>query len=184
MKKELEIGNNIKEIFGRKRIGEIISILDDNNKDPTLECIEVDPKELKPKERSVGQFKKFKIKLSKVKIYVPISDLFKKEKLEVGKYISYKKGGKTIYGRLIGYLNNQEGLYPHSYDSGEYNGKDLLQCVEIDPGAGLYRRLDSDGTPRVFIANSEKCKIVKIIDTDEHGNPTTAIRLDIAPFFK
>ncbi len=45
----------------------------------------------------------------------------------------------------MGYLNQEEGLYPHSYDKGEYNGHDLLECVQIDPKPGLHRMTEADG---------------------------------------
>ena len=180
IKKELEIGDHVKEIGSRKRIGEIVSILRDSKKNPSLECIQVHPKELTPLENGTGRLKKFKIKQEKVKFYIPRNKLFEKEKIEVGKYISYKSKTRKRYGRIIGYLNQEEGLYPHSYDEGEYNGKDLLQCVEIDPKPGLHRILDSDNQPNLFVADFKKCKLVKVINTDDKGNETTALRLDIA----
>ena len=182
-KRELEIGDNVKEIVttrGRKkRIGEIVSILADNVGDPTLECIEVDPKELTPFEDASGQHKKFKAKRSKLKHYIPRKNLFKKETFEVGKCVACKSGGRTRYGRIMGYLNQEEGLYPHSYDKGEYNGHDLLECVQIDPKPGLHRMTEADGTPKKFVGYPDKCKLIKVLDTDSQGNPTTKLRLDI-----
>ena len=51
----------------------------------------------------------------------------------------------------MGYLNQEEGLYPHSYDKGEYNGHDLLECVQIDPKPGLHRMTEADGTPKKLL---------------------------------
>ena len=182
-KRELEIGDNVKETItsrGQKRkIGEITLILQDNISDPTIECIEVDPKELTPLENTAGQLKKFKAKRSKLKHYTPRKNLFKKETFEVGKCVACKSGGGTRYGRIMGYLNQEEGLYPHSYDKGEYNGHDLLECVQIDPKPGLHRIIDEEGNPKKFVGYPEKCKLIKVLDTDDKGNPTTKLRLDI-----
>lgn len=181
-KRSLEIGDTVKETVltkGKKRIGEIVAILSDDVGDPTVECIEIDPKTLEQIETASSQLKRFKTKRSKLKHYIPRKNLFKKQTFDVGKYISYKIGSTVKYGRIIGYLNQEEGLYPHSYDAGEHNGKDLLECVEINPKPGLHRLLDSDGEPKKFVANPKKCKIVKVIDKDSNGNETTKMYLDI-----
>ena len=127
-KRELEIGDHVKETSfartGRRRIGEIISILSDSKSDPTIECIRICPKELIPLEGGNGEIKRFKSKRSKLKHYIPRKNLFTKETFEVGKCVACKSGGRTRYGRIMGYLNQEEGLYPHSYDKGEYNGHD------------------------------------------------------------
>ena len=61
--RKLELGDNVKETSivrtGRKRVGEIISILSDSKSDPTIECIVVDPKELTPIEDAFGNHKTF-----------------------------------------------------------------------------------------------------------------------------
>ena len=122
-KRELEIGDHVKETSfartGRRRIGEIISILSDSKSDPTIECIRICPKELIPLEGGNGEIKRFKSKRSKLKHYIPRKNLFTKETFEVGKCVACKSGGRTRYGRIMGYLNQEEGLYPHSYDKGE-----------------------------------------------------------------
>jgi ferredoxin len=182
-KRELEIGDHVKETSfartGRRRIGEIISILSDSKSDPTIECIRICPKELIPLEGGNGEIKRFKSKRSKLKHYIPRKNLFTKETFEVGKCVACKSGGRTRYGRIMGYLNQEEGLYPHSYDKGEYNGHDLLECVQIDPKPGLHRIIDEEGNPKKFVGYPEKCKLIKVLDTDDKGNPTTKLRLDI-----
>ena len=181
-KRELEIGDSVKETTstnGKKRIGEIVSILQDNPGDPTIECVLIDANELTPIEGAMGELKRFKSKRSKLKHYTPRKNLFTKETFDIGKHISYKIGGRLKYGRIMGYLNQEEGLYPHSYDKGEYNGHDLLECVEIDPKPGLHRILEVSGEPRKFVAQPEKSKLIKVVDVDSSGNPTTKLRLDI-----
>lgn len=182
-KRQLEIGDHVKETSiartGRRRIGEIISVLSDSKSDPTIECIRICPKELTPLEGGNGEIKRFKAKRSKLKHYVPRKSIFIKETFEVGKYISCKSGGRTRYGRIVGYLNQEEGLYPNSYNEGKYNGHDLLQCVQINPKPGLHRVLDADGNPTMFVGHPEKCKIIKVLDTDNQGKPNMKLRLDI-----
>tara|TARA_B100000676_G_C17994151_1_gene796734 strand:+ start:111 stop:689 length:579 start_codon:yes stop_codon:yes gene_type:complete len=182
-KRELEIGDNVKEIKGtrgtKKRFGEILLFLHDNPGDPTVECAEVDPKELTLVTDAFGNLKKFKAKRSNLKHYVPRKNLFKKETFDVGKCVVCKSGSRKRYGRIMGYLNQEEGLYPNSYNEGKYNGHDLLECVQIDPKPGLHRIIDSDGNPKKFVGYPDKCKLVKVIDTDNSGNPTTKLRLDI-----
>ena len=182
-KRELEIGDHVKETSfartGRRRIGEIISILSDSKSDPTIECIRICPKELIPLEGGNGEIKRFKSKRSTLKHDIPRKNLFTKETFEVGKCVACKSGGRTRYGRIMGYLNQEEGLYPHSYDKGEYNGHDLLECVQIDPKPGLHRIIDEEGNPKKFVGYPEKCKLIKVLDTDDKGNPTTKLRLDI-----
>ena len=182
-KRELEIGDNIKEIKprkgGKKRFGEILLILDDSKTDPMVECAEIDPKELTLIEDAFGNLKKFKTKRSNIKHYVPRKTLFRKETFDVGKCVACKSGNRTRYGRIMGYLNQEEGLYPNSYNEGKYNGHDLLQCVQINPKPGLHRMLESDGSPKIFVGYPDKCKLVQIIDVDSNGNPNLKLRLDI-----
>ena len=79
--------------------------------DPTIECAEIDPKELTLIEDAFGNLKKFKTKRSNIKHYVPRKTLFRKETFDVGKCVACKSGNRTRYGRIMGYLNQEEGLY-------------------------------------------------------------------------
>ena len=178
--KDLCVGDNIKEksLKLRRRVGQIISILEDNPSNPTLECIAIHPKTLLPSENIFGEFRRFKIKRNNVKYYVPRHKLFKKKTFSVGGFCSYRGATRIRYGRIMGYLNREEGLYPHSYDLQEHNGKDLLQCVEINPD-NLKRILDADNHPNIFIADPNKCKVVDVLDKDENGNTIIARKLDI-----
>ena len=75
---KLEIGDHIKEkaLRIKRRVGQIISILEDSKTNPTLECILIHPKTLLPIENLFGQHKVFKVKRNGVKYYVPRSKLF------------------------------------------------------------------------------------------------------------
>ena len=178
--KNLQIGDHIKEksFKLKRRVGQVITILDDNKKNPTLECILIHPKTLLPIENLYGQHKVFKLKRDNAKYYVPRNKIFEKKNFEISDFVSYKGRNRIKYGRIICYLNEEEGLYPHSYDINKHNGKDLLECVEIDP-KHLKRSLDEEGHPKIFIANPNKCKIVNVLDKDEQGNPIIPLRLDI-----
>lgn len=178
--RELSIGDYIKEksLKLKRRVGEILTILSDNKSDPTFECMQVDPKTLKPIEKMVGKFKSFKIKRSQCKPYTPRNQLFQKKGFSLGAFIKYKSNGKIKYGRVTCFLNQEEGLYPHSYDLGKHNGKDLLECVEINPN-NLSRILDSDDNPKIFVANPNKCKSVNALVKNEKGEEIIPIRLDI-----
>ena len=81
------------------------------------------------------------------------------------------------YGRIMGYLNQEEGLYPNSYNEGKYNGHDFCNVFKLIQN-GLHRMLESDGSPDIRRI-TDKCKLVQIIDVDSNGNPTTKLRLDI-----
>jgi hypothetical protein len=51
--RDVEIGDFVRQLKaanGKKKCGEVVSILQDNVGDPTLECIEVHPDELSPLE--------------------------------------------------------------------------------------------------------------------------------------
>lgn len=178
--KDLSIGDNIKEksIKLKRRVGQIVAILEDSKINPTLECILIHAKTLLPIENLFGQHKTFRIKRDNVKYYIPRKELFNKKTFEIGGFVSYKGRTRTRYGRILCYLNQEEGLYPHSYDINKHNGKDLLECVEIDPN-NLKRILDEEDHPKIFVATPEKCKVVKVLDKDEKGNQVIPFKLII-----
>ena len=62
--KNLKIGDHVKEkgFSLRKRVGQIITILQVSRANPSFECILVNPKTLLPVEDLFGQHKVFKIK--------------------------------------------------------------------------------------------------------------------------
>lgn len=177
---KLIVGDHIREkkFKFKRRVGQIIAILEDSKKNPTLECILVHRKTLLPIENFYGQHKVFKIKRDDVKYYVPRHKLFEKKSFEVGNYISYKGKFRIKYGRIICYLNQEEGLYPKSYDLHKHNGKDLLECVEINPN-NLKRIMDEEDHPKIFVADPNNAKIVQTLDRDENGQKIIPTKLDI-----
>ena len=91
--------------------------------------------------------------------------------------VQHKRGGSLRYGRIVCFVH-PDGLYSKSHEEG-YNGKDLLECVEIDKKPGLIQKMDADGQPKRFQAHGKDCKIMKVITTDSKGQPTTMHRIDI-----
>tara|TARA_B100002019_G_scaffold292862_1_gene317485 strand:- start:9681 stop:10259 length:579 start_codon:yes stop_codon:yes gene_type:complete len=180
-KKTIEIGDHVKEIVAskgsKKRCGEVLMILQDDPGDPTCELLEVNPDDLTPLEKGTDGVQMFKTKRSKLKHYVPRKQLFSKKTFEKGDVIQHKRGSSLRYGRIVCFVH-PDGLYSTSHEEG-YNGKDLLECVEIDKKPGLLQIIGPDGEPKRFQAKGKDCKIMKVITTDSKGEETTMHRLDI-----
>ena len=120
----------------------------------------------------------FKAKRSKLKLYTPRKQLFKKKTFEKGDVVRHKRGGTFRYGRIVCFVH-PDGLYSTSHEQG-YNGKDLLECVLIDKKPGLIQIIGPDGQPKRFQAQGKDCKIMKVITTDSKGEETTMHRLDLS----
>ena len=179
-KKEIEIGDHVKETVaskGKKRCGEVLMILADNPGDPTMECVEVHPDELTPLEKGSDGMRTFRTKRSKLKLYTPRKKLFAKKTFEKGDVVRHKRGSTIRYGRIVCFVH-PDGLYSTSHEEG-YNGKDLLECVEIDKKPGLLQIIGPDGEPKRFQAQGKDCKIMKVITVDSKGEDTTMHKLDI-----
>jgi len=179
-KKDLEIGDIVREtvsVKGKKRCGEILMILQDDPADPTMECVEVHPDELTPLEKGSDGMRSFKTKKSRLKHYTPRRQLFKKKVFEKGVVIRHKRGTTIRYGRIVCFVH-PDGLYSTSHEEG-YNGKDLLECVEISSKPGLLQVMQPDGEPKRFQAQGKDCKIMNVITVDSKGEETTMHKLDI-----
>tara|TARA_B100000886_G_scaffold126512_1_gene85299 strand:- start:27 stop:617 length:591 start_codon:yes stop_codon:yes gene_type:complete len=179
-KKIIEIGDHVKETVsskGKKRCGEVLMILDDNPGDPTMECVEIHPDELVPLEKGSDGMRSFRTKRSKLKLYTPRKQLFAKKTFEKGDVVRHKRGATIRYGRIVCFVH-PDGLYSTSHEEG-YNGKDLLECVEINKKPGLLQIIGPDGEPKRFQAQGKDCKIIKVITVDSKGEDTTMHKLDI-----
>ena len=177
---DLEIGDFVKETVsskGRKKCGEVLMILQDNPGDPTFECVEVHPDELTPLEKGTDGLQTFKTKRSKLKHYTPRKQLFTKKTFEKGDVVRHKRGTTIRYGRIVCFVH-PDGLYSTSHEE-VYNGKDLLECVEIDKKPGLMQKIGSDGEPKRFQAQGKDCKIMKVITVNAKGEETTMHRIEI-----
>ena len=179
-KREIEIGDHVKETVsrkGKKKCGEVLMILADNPGDPTVECVEVHPDELTPLEKGSDGMRTFRTSRSKLKHYTPRKQLFAKKTFEKGDVVRHKRGSTIRFGRIVCFVH-PDGLYSTSHEEG-YNGKDLLECVEIDKKPGLLQIIGPDGEPKRFQAQGKDCKIIKVITVDSKGEDTTMHRLDI-----
>lgn len=177
---ELVVGDFVKEksvTKTRKRCGEVLMILQDSSRDPTVECVEVDPEDLTHLTKGSEGLKSFKTKRSNLKFYTPRRQLFIKKVFEKGDVVSYKKRGFVKFGRIVCFVH-PDGLYSKSHEEG-YNGKDLLECVEIDKKPGLLQKLDDNGEPKRFQAQGDDCEIIEVITVDAKGDQTTMHRLNL-----
>ena len=178
--KDIEIGDFVKETVtanGKKRCGEALMILADNPGDPPIECVQVHPDELTPLEKGSDGMRNFRTKRSKLKPYTPRKALFSKKTFEKGDVIRHKRGGTIRYGRIVCFVH-PDGLYSTSHEEG-YNGKDLLECVEIEKKPGLLQKIGPDGEPKRFQGQGKDCKIIKVITKNAKGEDTTMHKLDI-----
>ena len=178
--KELRAGDFVRERNSqktKKRCGEVLMILQNSIKDPTVECVEVDPEELTHLYTGSDGLKTFKTKRSNLKFYTPRKQLFKKKVFEKGDVVQYKKRGIEKFGKIVCFVH-PDGLYSTSHEEG-YNGKDLLECIEISKKPGLLQILDADGEPKRFQAKGEDCTIIEVITVDANGDQCTMHRLNL-----
>jgi hypothetical protein len=56
-----------------------------------------------------------------------------------------------------------------------HNGKDLLECIEVNP-VGLARITYDSGDPKIFIADPSNSKVVDVIIDEEDGKNKLKIR--------
>ena len=92
--RDVEIGDHVKQTVstkGKKKCGEVLSILQDNPGDPTLECVEVNPDDLTPLDKGTDGIKTFRARRSKLKIYTPRKKLFSKKNFRKGRYSTAQK---------------------------------------------------------------------------------------------
>lgn len=180
-KKDIEIGNIIRETVATKgkkrRVGEILMILMDEPDDPTLECVEVDADDLSTRMTGSDGMRQFRVRKSRAKHYTPRKKLFKKKTFEKGTVVRHKRSTTIKYGQIVCFVH-PDGLYSTSHEHG-YNGKDLLECVEISPKPGLLQQMQADGEPKRFTAHAKDCKIMEVITTNSKGEEDTVRRLKI-----
>ncbi len=180
-KKDIEIGDIIREVAASKgkkrRVGEVLMILMDKPDDPSLECVEVDPDELTTRTRGSDGMKLFRVKKSRAKHFTSRKKLFKKKVFAKGVIIRHKRGTTVKYGQIVCFIH-PDGLYSTSHEQG-YNGKDLLECVEISPKPGLAQQMQADGEPKRFTVHGKDCKIMDVISTNSKGEECTMRKLKI-----
>jgi len=168
VKKPIEVGELIvhkDKISGRKRIGEIVGILDGRSR--KFQVLEVNSHDFTPMfKENLSELKFFSCLASECK-RLNLFRLRKKDSYYPGDVIRQKRGTRLRFGIIIGFTH-PEGLYSDSLENG-YNGKDLLECVEISGRAGLPHVLDSLGQVKRFQVDPKHAKLCEVLPMDKNG---------------
>jgi hypothetical protein len=166
--KSLQVGDLIIEksrVGCNKRIGEVVFIRE--GKMRKIQLIQLNNHDLSPVYNSdESRLKFFTLSENQCKI-LDQSKYYRPSKFMLGQMIKCQLGVSYKYGRIIGYLH-PDGLYSDSYEKG-HNGKDLLECVEISPRKGLFRKIASNGKPKLFYARPDRAKVCQVIPMNKHG---------------
>ena len=167
-KNPLMIGDHVIErvaIGKRKRIGEIIFILEGKRR--KFELMQLNPHDLSPLNRHNNeQLKVFRLREDQCK---RVNEFKYREKKTFcnGDVIRHTGHGRVRFGTIVSFVH-PEGLYTDSNENG-YNGKDLIECVEIEPRKGLTIKLDADGEVKRFAVGPQRCKVCEVLPMDKNG---------------
>ena len=166
--RNFEIGTIIEEIFStqpNKRIGEIVAIFGEKTK--KIQVLQLNPHDLTPFfKSSEDRLKFFTVKPENCK-KLDLTRIRKPNSFLIGDVVRHSKNGRLRFGVIVGFTH-PEGLYSHSIEKG-YNGKDLIECVEISGRAGLPHKLDSYGHVKRFTIGPENTKVCEILPMDKNG---------------
>ena len=163
----LNIGMIVEEISssGKNRLGEIVAIFGEKRK--KLQILELNRHDLSPffssgKER----LKFFTLDCERCR-KLDLSRIRKPNSFLPGDVIRHSRNGRVRFGIIVGFTH-PEGLYSESIEKG-YNGKDLIECVEISGRAGLPQKLDSLGRVKRFTVGPNNIKICDVLPMDKNG---------------
>lgn len=149
----------------KKRIGEVIFIREGRRR--VLEVVELNRHDLSPRFSLDMQCQKtFRLNEEQCE-RMKVQENLPPDTFALGQVIRKTTADRTRYGIIVGY-HHPDGLYPRSYEDG-YNGKDLLECVEISPGEGLPRKTHRDGRPKVFYSRAKRTETCEVLPMDEDG---------------
>ena len=141
-----------------KKIGEILSIFGEPKE--KFQILQLNPRDLTPFFKgNEDKLKFFTCDASRCRI-LDKSRLRKKDSFMPGDVVRHSRNGRLRFGIIIGFTH-PEGLYSDSLEKG-YNGKDLIECVEISGRAGLPPKLDNLGKVKRFTVGPEHLKICEI----------------------
>lgn len=144
------------EVFGVRKQGKRVK----------LEVCILD-KRLQYTQRMDMTYKTVVVKLSDCKhVYICKANV-KSKNFQVGDIIRYKRllGLKNKYGIIVGFKHPDE-LETTSYQ--EYNGIDILQCVEIEP-VGLSRKKYQNNEHIMFECQGKNARVCEIDTWHEKG---------------
>ena len=150
---------------GRKRVGEIVFITE--GKRPKLRLVELAPRSLSPK--FSGNFSKLRYFSTPPENCrrLNILNIKKRKVFQLGDIIRHRRYGTFRFGIIVGF-HHPDGLYSDSWEKG-YNGKDIIECVEISGRSGLPRKRDSDGKITKFEIGPTHVKLCEILPMDQNG---------------
>ncbi len=164
----LDIGMIVEETSSsksEKRLGEIVAIFGDKRK--KLQVLELNRHDLSPfLSHAKDRLKFFTVDSEKCR-KLDLSRIRKPNSFLPGDVVRHAKNGRVRFGIIIGFTH-PEGLYSESIEKG-YNGKDLIECVEISGRAGLPQKLDSMGKVKRFTVGPECIKICEVLPMDKNG---------------
>lgn len=168
LKKPIEVGELIihkDKTSGRKRFGEVVGLIEARNR--KFQVLEVNQNDFTPMFKdNLSELKFFSCNASECK-RLNLFRLREKNSFHPGDVIRQNRGGRLRFGIIIGFTH-PEGLYSDSLENG-YNGKDLLECVEISGRAGLPHKLDSLGQVKRFQADPKYTKLCEVLPMDKNG---------------
>jgi len=162
-----DVGTIIEEIdpsASKKRIGEIVSVFGDKRK--KFQVLELNRHDLTPFFNSNDVLKFFTCDSEKCR-KLNLSRIRKPNSFLPGDVIRHSRNGRVRFGIIVGFTH-PEGLYSESIEKG-YNGKDLIECVEISGRAGLPQKLDSMGKVKRFTVGPDKLEICEVLPMDKNG---------------
>ena len=174
----LTVGDRVEEIAplsGKVRVGEIILVRDGRRR--SFELIQLNPHDLEPIRRGdFAQYKRFRLTEERCR-RLNEAKYANRRTFRIGDVIRKTYLDHVRYGRIINFLH-PDGLLPTSHENG-YNGKDLLECVEISSKPGLAQQMQADGEPKRFTAHGKDCKIMDVITTNAKGEECTMRKLKV-----
>ena len=168
-KTELGVGDIVVENSNdlrKKRLGEIIFVRAGRKNDRKFELIQLRRHDLSPITKYDMSNKQFSLHESQCE-KVNLADFERKKSFELGQTICDEHEHWSRYGRIVGFLHPDD-LYSNSYEKG-YNGKDLLECVEISPRNGLPRKILQNGLPKTFCAKPASARVCEVLPMDKNG---------------
>ena len=149
----------------RKRIGEIIFIKE--GKRTKLRLIELVPKSLSPKfSENHSRLRHFTLPIECCK-KLKLSRPSKGKVIQIGDVLLSRRLGILKFGLVVGF-HHPDGLYSDSWENG-YNGKDIIECVEISGRSGLPRKRDQIGKIKKFELTFSQAQLCEIIPMDLNG---------------
>ena len=166
-KEPLVVGDYIIEkitSLRKKRIGEIVFVRGEKIK--KYEAIQLKKHDLSPITRSDFTIKTFTVSERKCR-RLNLFRYYKKKTFEIGDIIKYSRAGHFKFGKIVGFVHPDE-IFSDSYEKG-FNGKDLLQCIEISSKSGLPRKVGVNKRPKKFLAEHTRCKICQILPMGRDG---------------